>query len=93
MRTSLDDRIRQSAKDLHRKNLLPQRSLAQLTDLKALNDAIHSVKTEFIHEWKCPHCGIVVFGPKKWMVEHSKIHAERKEIRENEIYKTNFKVY
>ena len=93
MKTSIDDRIRQSAKDLYRKNLLPERSLPLLTDLNNLKAAIYSVKHEFVHEWKCPHCGIVVFGPKKWMIEHSKIHAQKGEMRENEIKSTNFKVY
>ena len=93
MRTYTRDLIKQSARDLLRKNLFPQRSTGLLTELNNLNAAIKSVESEFVHEWKCPHCGIVVFGPKKWMIEHSKFHAEKKEMRENEIRSTNFKVY
>ena len=93
MRISTEDRIKQSAKDLLRKQLLPERSLSVLTDLNNLKAAIYSVKHEFVHEWKCPDCGIVVFGPKKWMIEHSKYHAEKKEIKENEIRSRNYKVY
>lgn len=93
MKISLDDQIKQSAYDLNRKKLLPERSLSLLTDVNAMKDAIYASHTDFFYEWKCPQCGIVVKGPKKWMIEHSKFHAEKKEFRENEVYTTNFKIY
>ena len=93
MRTYTRDLIRQSAKDLLRKNLLPKNESPLLTELNNLNAAIQSVESEFVHEWKCPKCMITVFGPKKWMIAHSKIHAAKGEMRENEIKTMNFKVY
>ena len=93
LKDPIDSRVRQSAKDLLAKNLMPERSLARLTDIKALDAAIHSVKTDLVREWKCPSCGIVVFGPKDWMIQHSKLHAQKKEIRENETFNTHFKIY
>src|SRR3990167_8011128 len=93
MKTYTRDLIRQSAKDLLAKNLFPQRSTGLLTELNNLNAAIKSVESEFVHEWKCPKCMIVVFGPKKWMIEDRKLHAEKGEMRENEIKSTNFKIY
>ena len=93
MRTSIADRIKQSANDLLKHNHLPERDRPLLTDLNNLNAAIHSVQFDLVKEWRCKDCNIVVFGPKKWMIEHSKTHAEKKEIRENEIFTRDYKIY
>ncbi len=79
---------------MKRKNLLPQHTLGYFTQDKANLQKLVSIhdKQEF-KEWSCPVCHINVYGPNKLLLEHQKIHAEKKYIREGDIYQNNYKLY
>ena len=88
------EKLNQSITDMKRKELLPKHTLGYFTQDRAnlikLND-IH--ERQIFKEWSCSMCGITVYGPKKLLLEHHKIHSQKRELRENEIYQKDYKLY
>lgn len=69
--------------DMLRKNLLPD-------DFKPFDSSIFAAMsqnhaTEPFKEHTCMECQITIFGPKKLLLEHHKIHARKREAKENEV--------
>lgn len=80
--------------NMKRKGYLPKQSLGFFTQDKAnLTKLLHYTEMQTFKEWKCPDCNITVYGPKKLMLEHHKIHSMKREIKENEIFQKSYKLY
>ena len=87
-------RMNENITNLKRKKLLPSQTMGYWSqDLKNLTNLVHQTEMQAFKEWVCPECMISVYGPKKMMLEHHKIHAEKKEIRENEVFQKGYKLY
>jgi len=89
---SIENRVRKSMQAMLAKNLFPERSkewftephMKQLTKLTTL---------QTFKEWSCPFCHITVYGPKKSLIEHHKIHAGKRDIGDNEHFRIDYKLY
>ena len=79
---------------MKRKGMLPKHTLGYFDQTpENLNYLLHATEQQSFKEWHCPECGITVYGVQKLMLEHSKIHNNKRELRENETKQTNFKLY
>ena len=76
---------------MFKKGLLPERSR------KLIYDSVPQMTSQYMiqvwKEWSCSDCQITVSGPKFLMIQHQKVHADEKEMKENEIMKKEFKIY
>jgi len=88
----ISGRVRQSAKDLIHKKLIPKYAWSYLLDPKMLEEGIDECFKSPFHEWTCPECQIRVYGPKKWIGFHLAIHGrfQQREQREHEIFQMKF---
>ena len=87
----INPQLFQVTDDMLRKKLLPD-------DFKPFDSNIfkqmsQNYSVEPFKEHVCPTCMISIFGPKKLLLEHHKIHARKKELGENEIYQNNYHEY
>jgi hypothetical protein len=88
------NRINQNITDMKKKELLPKHTLGYFSQDKAnLQKMLHETAAQTFKEWTCPVCQISVYGPKKLLLEHHKIHSSKREIRENETYEQNYRLY
>ena len=89
---TVERRIRESVQALKLKNLLPKRSLGYF-DESHMNQLVYLQNVAPFKEWSCPVCHITVYGPKKLLIEHHKIHSSKRDIGENEHYRVDYNVY
>jgi len=88
------NRLKDNILDMKKRGYLPLHTQGYFsTDMKNLNYMLDATLKQKHQEWKCPECNFVCFGPKKLMLEHHKIHSMKKEIRENEVYQRDYKIY
>ena len=86
--------VQQTAKDILIKKLISDKDKMFLTDPQMMNQAIHAYQTELIKEYSCPHCGLTIKCPKKWIILHHNFCRKVKEKqKDNESIQTNFKPY
>jgi len=91
----ISKRVYQSAKDLLEKKQFPKYAEQYLKDPLMLEQAIEETFRGPFREWSCHECGIMVYGPKKWLHFHLGKHGRFKE-RENrggEIYQMKFGIF
>ena len=64
-------------------------------DVKILEQAIEETFRGPFREWSCHECGIIVYGPKKWLHFHLGYHGkfQKREGRGNEQYQMKFGLY
>jgi len=74
---------------MKRKKLLLPRSIKLLGD--NIDNMTKQTQLQVFKEWSCIVCGINVYGSKKMLVEHHKIHNTRP--KENEVFKKDYKLY
>lgn len=76
---------------MYKKKLLPERSR------KLIYDNISQMATQYIiqtfKEWSCLECAFTINAPNLLRIHHQKIHADKKEIGENEILRMEYKLY
>jgi len=88
------DRVEASINALKRKNLLPKHTLGYFdTTPKNLEIFTRATLIQKFRQWTCPTCQISVYGPNKLLVEHHKIHSQRRKLRENEIYQRPYELH
>jgi len=89
------ERVHESAKNLLNKKLIPEQYLMYFTDPNMLETAIEETFRGPFREWSCHECGIVVYGPKKWLHFHLGYHGkfQKREGRANEMYQMKFGLY
>lgn len=76
------DILNQNAKDLINKKLIPDYTIGHF-DPQTLNTNFANWMISGVSNYKCKKCGIVIHGPKDWIVQHIKTHF-KSEARENE---------
>ncbi len=91
----ISKRVYESARNLLNKKLFPKYAEIFLKDKLMLETAIEECFRSPTQEWSCHECGIVVFGPKKWIHFHLSIHGKfsKREGRGGEIYQMKFGLY
>ena len=88
------DRIEASINALKKKKLLPKHTLGYFdTTPKNLEMFTKITMMQEFREWTCDICLISVYGPKKLLIEHHKIHSQKRHLGENEIYKRSYNLY
>lgn len=89
------EKVYESAKNLLSKKLFPKYAESYLTDPHMLEAAIEETFRGPFREWSCHECGIVVYGPKRWLHFHLGYHGKfkKREGREHEIYEMKFGLY
>ena len=85
--------ISQTAKDLIKKNLFPDYAKSYLLDPSMLKSAAVDFSESELKSWVCPHCRIEIKGPKEWIIQHLKIHHNKKHNRENEVKASKVRPY
>ena len=86
--------IKQTSKDLVRKNLVPKHTLTYFQDKNMLKAAAYNYAVEPIKTWGCPLCGLAIKCPKAWMIQHIKVHEKNPlERKENEIFESKVNPY
>lgn len=89
---TVETRVRESMQAMIHKNLFPKRSVEWFTE-PHMKQLTKITKLQKFKEWSCPICGITVYGPKKALIEHHKIHGGNRDIKENEHYRLDYKLY
>lgn len=84
--------LKQTSQDLVRKNLVPKHTLSYFQDKNMLKAASYGYATEIIKTWSCPVCNLSIKCPKKWIIQHIKIH-ETRERKENEVFESKLNPY
>ena len=84
--------LRDNLAKMLEKELIPFHMRSQFTPDQFENHW-KSVQMQTFKEWSCPICHITVYGSKQMMVQHHKIHSQKRELKENEIYQQDFKLY
>ena len=84
--------IKNSIESLKKKNLLLAKSHQFFTPDK-YNMFVKFQENQVFKEWTCPICQISVYGPNKLLIEHHKIHSNKRELKENEPYQQEYKIY
>lgn len=85
--------LSQTAKDMVRKNYLPEvfgRRL--LADPMLQGQSLYNYTRETFGEYSCPHCALTIKCPKEWIKQHIKTHFKR-EKKENEMQLAEVKPY
>lgn len=88
--------LRQTAKDLINKNLIPEQFKKTILQPQMMQAAVHNYIREDYREYSCPECHITLRAPRKWITEHHMMHVNKirdKNNRENEEVRSNFQVY
>jgi len=88
-------RVYQSAKDLLEKKQFPKYAEIYLKDKSMLINAIEETFKGPFREWSCHECGILVYGPKKWLHFHLGKHGRfrEREKRGGEVYQMKFGIF
>ena len=89
---TVERRVRESVQALKFKNLLPKRSLGYF-DESHMQKLVYLQNIAPFKQWSCSICHITVYGPKKLLIEHHKIHSSKRDIGENEHYRVDYNVY
>ena len=91
----ISERVYESAKNLLNKKLFQKYAEIYLKDPIMLESAIEETFRGPFREWSCHECGIVVYGPKKWLHFHLGLHGkfQEREGRGGEIYQMKFGLY
>lgn len=88
------DLLRDNLINLKRKKLLPNQTMGYWDlDPKNITKLLHATEMQTFKEWKCKDCNITVYGPKKLMLEHHKIHSQKRDLGDNEIFQRDYKLY
>ena len=86
--------IKQTSKDLIRKNLIPKHTLSYFQDKNMLKAAAWNYATEPIKTWSCPKCMLAIKCPKAWIIQHIKGHEKNPlDRKENEIIENKINPY
>jgi hypothetical protein len=85
--------IKQTAKDMLRKNLINDQSKMFLKDPNMIKQAIKAYDTELIKEYSCPECGLTIKCPKKWIILHFQKCSQVHKRKENEIIQSKVNPY
>lgn len=86
--------LKSTSKDLIRKKLIPAQSMIYLQDKDMLKSASWNYAIEPIKTWGCPVCGLSIKCPKKWIIQHIKIHERNPDARkENEYFESKVNPY
>jgi len=75
--------LEETARNLLRKNLVPQHTKGLFVSPQAMHAAIHNYIMEPIKEYTCPVCQITIKCPMEWIRAHHKTHFKR-DFKENE---------
>ena len=89
---TIESRVRASILAMKAKNLFPKRSLGYF-DESQIKQHAYLTSIQKFKEWSCPTCNITVYGSKKMLIEHNKIHSGKRHIGENEHYRLDYKLY
>jgi len=84
--------IKNSIESLKKKNLLLPRSQEFFTPDK-YHMFTQFMENQVLKEWTCSICGISVYGPNKLLVEHHKVHSNKRHLGENETFQQSYNVY
>jgi len=88
------DLLNSNITNMKRKNLLPFQTLGYWDQTPDnLWKLVHATEAQAFKEWKCPECMITVYGPNKMLLEHHKIHSQKRERGENEVFQRSYKLY
>ncbi len=85
--------IKQTAKDMLRKNLVADHAKMYLKNPSMLNQAVKSYSTELIKEYSCPNCNLTIKCPKKWIILHFQKCSQVHKRKENEIIQSKVNPY
>lgn len=86
--------IKQTAKDLLSKNLIPQHTKGAFMDVTAIKQATLNYMKEPIKSYTCPVCMLTIKCPRAWIRQHVKSHERRPEERkENETFESRVNPY
>ena len=85
-------KVRASVKAMKAKNLLPQHTIGYF-DESQMKQLAYLTDLQAFKEWSCPVCHITVYGPKKLLIEHHKIHSQNRHLGDNEQYRMDYKLY
>ena len=83
--------VRDTVNQMFKKKLLPDRSRKLIYD--NIKGMTAQYQLQVFKEWSCTICAITVQGPKFLLLQHQKIHADKRDIRENEFLRNDFKLY
>ena len=85
--------IRQTISDMFNKKLLPERSRKLIYD--SMPQLLQQYRNSPFKEFSCNKdgCAFTARGPKFLLIQHQKTHADKKDIRENETLRNNYKLY
>lgn len=83
--------ILDTVNQMYKKKLLPERSKKLIYD--NIDGMVSQYMIQVFKEWSCPNCMITVDGPKFLLMQHQKIHADSKEIKDNENLRIDYKLY
>jgi len=89
---SVESRVRESVNAMKAKNLLPDRTLDYFHESQ-MPQLVYLTKLQKFKEWSCPVCHITVYGPKKLLLEHHKIHVDKRHLGDNEHFRLDYKLY
>jgi len=85
-------KVRASIQALKDKNLLPKHMLYKYEESQIKNHAMITDLQTF-KEWSCPFCHITVFGSKEMLIDHHKTHSLKRDLKENEYFSQDYKLY
>ena len=92
MNQRLANHIRKTIIDMKKKNLLPQHTIGYF-DEHMIPALVGQLELQKFKEWSCTFCGITVYGPKMLLLQHHKIHSQKRDLGDNENYKLDYKLY
>lgn len=88
------DLLRTNLVNLKRKKLLPKQTMGYWDlDPQNIRKLLSLTEAQAFKEWSCPVCAITVYGPNKLLLEHHKIHSQKRDLPENQIYQRDYKLY
>ena len=83
--------VSDTVNQMFKKKLLPDRSRKLIFD--NIKGMTAQYQLQVFKEWSCTICAITVQGPKFLLLQHQKIHADEKELKEGEVRKLDYKLY
>ena len=86
--------LKQTSQDLINKKLIPEYALTFLKDKNMLKAAAYNYAKEIIKSYGCPICGLTIKCPKKWIVQHIKIHERNPlERKDGDVFESKLNPY
>lgn len=89
--------LQKTAQALIYKKKIPRHTQRFFTDITALKQALHATMIDPIKEYSCTECGISIRGPKKWMIQHHKMHSmkarDSEKVKEDTHFQMDYKTY